>query len=85
MGLDDRGSIGSRPPWADSASGRHETGPVSLRYRGWALVDDRGYRWAAEDGTNRRIKVCREHGLQQADALRAFRRIVDREVGNGIR
>lgn len=47
----------------------------NIHYKGWVLVDDRGWRWASK-GT-KRLRVCRDHGVEHMEAVKEFRRKVD--------
>lgn len=68
------------PPWAErhnyfNGSSKSTSG---LHYMGWTLVDERGWRWASKDGTNVRIRICREY-TSQSEAISSFHERVDRE------
>lgn len=52
----------------------------NLRYRGWTMVDRGRFRFASKDGTKVLRRVCRESATK-AEAIRAFRAVVDREEG----
>ena len=82
-----RAVVGGAAPWyGASASGsgcygaRYKTS--DLHYRGWTLVDDRGWRWAVKDGTNRRVRICRDNTPTNR-ALTLFREIVDASEDGG--
>lgn len=49
---------------------------ASLHYRGWTLVDIGRNRFAAKDGSDKKLLVCREY-TPQNKALAAFRSVVD--------
>lgn len=79
--IDLQSSVRAAPPWA----GRRNTfknddrkSVSGLHYRGWTLVDCGGWRWAAKDGTNIRLRVCREHE-SQSESLSLFHDRVDKE------
>jgi hypothetical protein len=80
MSLD--ATIRAEMPWAGSGrkyyESKHKMNKSILRYRGWTLVDcGDGWRWAVKDGTNTRVRVCRDHGVQQRDVMRRYREVVD--------
>ena len=64
-------------PWSNRRNNYHPETKVedNIHYKGWVLVDDRGWRWASK-GT-KRLKVCRDHGVEHMEAVREFRRRVD--------
>lgn len=72
-------SIHAEVPWAcrRKTSDHGKSGTSTLHYRGWTLVDDWGWRWAAKDGTSIRVRVCRDHGVDHGKVMREYRRIVD--------
>lgn len=76
-------------PWQYSASrpSKATVGPSAriprLHYRGWTLVDFGRSRYATEDATGRRVRVCDE-GEHPEVAIRRFHEVVDREVDGEI-
>ena len=63
-------------PWAGGGRyGGSKPSMDGLQYRGWVLVDDRGWRWASKG--KQRIRICRDRGVEHTDAIREFRRRVD--------
>ena len=71
-----RSAVHAEAPWSGSGrSGGATTNAESLRYKGWVLVDDRGWRWASNG--IKRLKVCRDHGIEHRKAIDEFQRRVD--------
>lgn len=71
--------IDARMPWSESPSSRDHgmaKGDGGLKHRGWTLVNVFRWRYAVNDETGERIRVCHE-STNSADALRAFRLRVD--------
>ena len=68
-------------PWSTSTRGRgnQSDGRDSLRYKGWTLVDYGGWRWASKG--KQRIRICRDHGVEHAEAMKEFHRKVDEHEG----
>ena len=82
--IDGRHYMSALPPWrcsrpAKSQPDRPDRRESQLRYRGWTLVDVGTKRYACKDNTVVRMRVCRSLGTSQKDAIRMFRRAVDRE------
>ena len=75
--LTDGQFLRSSTPWQDTPPSSANTGGMSaLTYRGWVLVDVHSWRYAVNDKTGERIRVCRERATT-ADAMHAFRDAVD--------
>lgn len=75
--IDFTSRVHAEMPWVGSARQKPKVsdGQDSLRYRGWTLVDDKGWRWASK-GTCR-IRICHDHGVGHAEAIAEFHRRVD--------
>lgn len=64
-------------PWADSPASEAGTGGMNgMRHRGWLLVDVRDWRYAVNDETGERIRVCKDRA-SASDAMHMFRDVVD--------
>jgi len=78
----ERTSIRGTTPWAQAT--RPKSGDYdrhgSLHYRGWTLVDIGRTRFASNDVTGVRRRVCHENA-SMAEALSEFRAVVDKMEG----
>ena len=71
-------SISATVPWAGAKKSHYRDRSKSpCHYRGWTLVDSMGYRWAVKDGSNMRVRICRDSWADVAKTLKAFRAAVD--------
>lgn len=69
--------VRSRMPWADSPASEARIGGMNgMRHRGWLLVDVRDWRYAVNDETGERIRVCKDRA-SASDAMHMFRDVVD--------